>query len=164
MMGMTNVRPPHRRRLRNYLIDPRYQRGMILMVVRIAVIVSLIDIGIFYFFGSEHVRTLLENTTLAPDVREEVLAQHRWIFWLLARSAGVMIALGVALTIVASHRTAGAMYSFRRTFREIRSGNLRSRIRLRRHDAFQETAEEFNALMDELVARIPEKSDAARPE
>jgi len=54
------------------------------------------------------------------------------------------------LGILVSHKIAGPLEAFKRTFIEVRNGQTNSRINLRSGDEFKDVAREFNLLMDQL--------------
>jgi nitrogen fixation/metabolism regulation signal transduction histidine kinase len=49
-----------------------------------------------------------------------------------------------------THRAAGSVYHIKRVVEAIRSGNLSERVHLREKDEFQDLAQSFNQMMDEL--------------
>lgn len=80
----------------------------------------------------------------------------------LLRSASKVLALGllivvfqlVILTIFVSHKIAGPIYRFEKFCEAIQTGDLTTRIRLRKSDEMIQTAERFNVMTSELEIRI----------
>ena len=57
-------------------------------------------------------------------------------------------------SLVASHRIAGPVFVFERTLKQLSEGDLTQRVSLRSNDNFHESAEVFNATIEELSTRI----------
>ncbi len=63
----------------------------------------------------------------------------------------LLIILMIAVwALFVTHRAAGAVYHMARVIEAIRSGNTKERIHLREKDEFQDVANAFNQMMDEL--------------
>lgn len=57
-------------------------------------------------------------------------------------------------SIFLSHKIAGPLYRFHATLKEIREGNLRIRIKLRKFDEAQNLSEDFNSALTYLDAHV----------
>jgi methyl-accepting chemotaxis protein len=66
----------------------------------------------------------------------------------------IAIAVVYRFSLVASHRIAGPVYVFERSLRQLSTGDLTQQMRLRNTDNFHESAEVFNATIEELRSRI----------
>lgn len=64
------------------------------------------------------------------------------------------IAVVYRYALVASHRIAGPVYVFEKSLERLAQGDLTRHVRLRSKDNFHESAEVFNATIDELRNRI----------
>ncbi len=68
------------------------------------------------------------------------------------------------VSIFISHRIAGPLHKLRTLFREAAEGNTHRRAKFRKSDHFQELAEDYNRMMDELggtLTRASNQLDAA---
>ncbi len=76
------------------------------------------------------------------------------IFWsTIVLGIVLMLILGY-LGVLVSHRIAGPMFRFEKTFREVQDGNLKVRVYLRGKDEMKPLAQAFNSMLDTLVERI----------
>lgn len=64
---------------------------------------------------------------------------------------GIIVTL---VTLVVSHKIAGPMYRFETDIQRITSGDLKSRIHIRKGDQFQEMAAVLNTMVDSLNGEI----------
>ena len=63
----------------------------------------------------------------------------------------LLIVLVISIwSLFVTHRAAGSVYHMKRVIDEIRSGNTRQRIQLRKKDEFQDLAKSINGMLDEL--------------
>lgn len=139
------ARPRFRRR--RFLVDPGHQ-----------VRVGIAAVGITL------VLLLLLDASLLVGGREGPGAGARGGLDAVLVAAGSLVFLaGVfVVSILETHRTAGAARSLRTTMDRFREGDLRVRARLRRGDHLQEVAGAFNALAGTLHERS--RTETARLE
>lgn len=128
-------RPSFRRR--RFLLDPAHQVRVGMAAVGITlVLLVLLDASLFVGGGKGP-----DSGTTARGGLETVLVAAGSLVFL----AGVFV-----VSILETHRTAGAARSLRNTLDRFRDGDLRTRARLRRGDHLQEVAAAFNALAGAL--------------
>jgi signal peptidase II len=72
----------------------------------------------------------------------------------------IFIAMVMGIGIIVSHRIAGPMVAFQRTFDLIRKGDEKARLELRPNDEFRDIAAVFNDMVDQ----IQREKDALRKE
>lgn len=136
---------PTRFRRRRYLIDPNHQIRVGLAAVGITlVLLVLLDASLF--LGR------MGNTGPAED-------GERWVLdtGLVAAGSLVFLAGVFGVSILETHRTAGAARNLRDTLERFRNGDWGARARLRRGDNLKELAAAFNALAGGLHERRTEE-------
>jgi hypothetical protein len=165
MMGATsgadqnqeNVKP--KRRIRNFLLDKRFQLGWVLRVVlAVSIIVSIMGYFLYDTVSDATDQMLVEvqdpaMTAIAWDLfREQAQADKAKTMWaLIAWLVSIVVVLGV-LTIISTHKIAGPVYKMRRLFSEIDGRNLQLWAKLRKSDELQEAFIDF----DNMIRRIRE--------
>lgn len=150
----------NRRRLKNILLNPRFQLKYVLLSAAGGLVVSLVNAAVFYIYTRENYTILVDLAPMDEQVKLQLYAELRQIvIYLCASSLAFVTGISV-LALALSHRTAGPLYHFKRVFEEIKGGRLGSRIRLRPTDDFQEVAGAFNEMIDTLVAAPEEKRKA----
>jgi hypothetical protein len=147
--------PQAKRKIRNFLIDRRFQLGW---VFRVAIVTALILGATGYFlFG-----TLAESTDmmvtqtlavegLAPSAQQAFIEQGKRdkrsaIIELASGLAGILIVLSL-MTIVATHKIAGPAYKMKKLLSGIDGDHLQLWARLRKGD---ELVDMFEQLEDTL--------------
>jgi methyl-accepting chemotaxis protein len=130
----------HRRTWAGLLINPQFQMRYFLWItfVGTAIVVSY-SVVIYEFFLREQMLGMQEGATPFFNPMD-----------IMALIALCFILIMGVIVFVLSHRTAGALYHFKKVFNEINGGNHNQRIRLRKNDDFQDVAAAFNEMMDQL--------------
>lgn len=141
----------NRRKVRNLLLNPRFQLKYIALTGAAGLLLALVNAGVFYFFTRENYAILVDLAPMTDEVKVQLYSELRQIVTLLTLSSVGFVGLVCAVALVISHRTAGPLYHFQRVFDEIRAGNTRSRIALRPKDDFQEVATSFNQMIDHVL-------------
>lgn len=164
--------PPPKRRLRNYLLDTRFQLKYTSMVVLVTVIVA----GVLGYFAYDHSRGQTEamSITMAmePDLHPEVAADlegwaKREDRKVLLGIIGGILAMALALGftgIIVTHKLVGPAYKMRLQLNQVASGKLKLVGRLRKGDELQELFEAFSNMVESLrdaQAREVAELDAA---
>ncbi|RJO66075.1 MAG: HAMP domain-containing protein [Myxococcales bacterium] len=78
----------------------------------------------------------------------------RGILWSTLGLIVVLVAILIWLGIRVSHRIAGPMFRFEKSFNDITAGNTALRVYLREKDEMKPVAVAFNQMMDSLVSRL----------
>ena len=88
-------------------------------------------------------------------VANQFLTLHLW-FW---PSMLVVFGLMAFHSIIISNRIAGALYRFRRVFEAVSNGDLTVRAKIRKNDYLLKEADDINAMIAALGARLREADD-----
>jgi len=152
---------PPKRRLRNFLLDTRFQLKYTGMVVAATVVVA----GVLGYFAYDYSRGQTESLTVTmamqPDLHPEVAADLEG--WAEAQDQKVLFAIlgGIvilALTmgftgIIVTHKVVGPSYKMRRLLRNVADGHLKVEGRLRKGDELQELFHAFEQMVVKLRER-----------
>lgn len=140
-----------KRRMRNFLLDKRFQLKYTLAVVLFS---SLISAGLGYFLYKAHRESSRVASLDDPDLDgalAEVLREEdrKVVVYLVVFLGGLVLCLS-AVGIVATHKIAGPAYSMRRTLSTIADGKLPRVRALRKGDELQAVAEELRRMAASL--------------
>ena len=152
---------PPRRKLRNYLLDRRFQLKYTGMVVAVTVVIAAVLGGVAYSYSRGQTEALSIQIAMQPDLHPEVGADlERWAQAqdqrvLLAIILGIFIlAATLGLTgIVVTHRLVGPAYKLKMLFREVGEGKLRIAGGIRKNDELQDVFEAFSQMVEALRSR-----------
>jgi hypothetical protein len=152
--------PQAKRKIRNFLIDRRFQLGW---VARVALVTALILGAMGYFLF----RTLSESTEmmvaqtlavegLAPSAQQAFIEQgardkRSTILELASGLAGILVLLSL-MTIVATHKIAGPAYKMKKLLSGIDGDHLQLWAKLRKGDELVDMFEQ----LDEMLRRLRE--------
>src|SRR5262245_33547112 len=107
---------PPKRKLRNYLLDPRYQLKFVLLPVGTFLLGSLGAGWIFFQQSLALTDALRTYQAVSPDIHE-LMAWNMRTTCLVVAGISVVVAPGIGfLALVMSHRTAGPLLRFHRVF------------------------------------------------
>lgn len=134
-------------RRRRFLVDRRYQLRASLIAVGIAVVL-LVLLNVSLFLGD-------------PGSAEGPSASPAGAQLALVVVGSLVFLVGVFLiSVLETHRTSGAALKIGRAMEKIRTGRLKTRLRLRRGDNLQDLAVAFNAMTGALHERAWEEIEA----
>lgn len=152
---------PPKRRVRNFLLDARFQLKYTGMVVAVTVLVA----GALGYMAYDYSRGQTEALTVAaamqPDLHPEVAADlegwaraedRRVLTGIIVGIVVLALALGVT-GIVVTHKVVGPTYKMRRLLREVSAGHLKIEGRLRKGDELQELFHAFEDMVTNLRER-----------
>jgi len=154
-----------KRRLRNYLLQPRFQLKYTAMVVGVTVVVAGV-LGYFAYQYSRGQTQLFTINKIAAELEQGGEADQGFIESqtayareqdrqvLLGILGGILaLALALALTgIVVTHKLVGPAYRLKRQLREVARGRLRVEGGLRKGDELQDLFESFRDMVESLRA------------
>lgn len=144
----------HRRR---FLVDKRVQlRAAFLSGTVALILLVLLNVSL-------HVARQRDSEALltdAPELRELIASQNRMELGLIALASLVFIGGVVMITVLETHKTAGAAFNLERHMVEIAQGNYDVRLRLRKDDNLHELEAAFNAMAGALRARSTADAEA----
>lgn len=146
-----------RRKIRNYLINKKFQLRYVLFLVLSSLLALSIHTFVFFFFVKENYDILVELAPLTDDVYNELQEELVKIAIVIA-STGVGFAVLVSIIgIIFSHRAAGPLFNIQNVCKKIQGGESSARIRLRPNDEFRSIAIHLNAAFDCLQYEESEK-------
>ena len=151
-----------KRRIRNYLLVPRFQLKYTAMVVGVTLVVAgVLGIQAYrYSTGQTQLLTIHQMEAKGDAITEQFvkdLEQYsreadRKVAWSIA-SGVLLLAIALGITgIVVTHRLVGPAYRLKVLLREVRDGHLRLEGRLRKHDELQDIFEVFQEMIVSLRA------------
>lgn len=151
--------PPARRRMwglgqrRTFLIDGRSQlRTTALASVVVAVVLTVLLVTL-------HVSRERATDALVahvPSLGEVLAAQNRIEFMFQLAVSVVFLAMVIVMTLLETHKTAGAAFNLSRQMDKVRAGEYGTRVTLRRGDNLQKLGHTFNEMsiaLDESLWR-----------
>lgn len=161
-----SVRPaaggaPPKRKLRNYLLDKRFQLKYTGMVVGVTLVVASILGALAYRESQGQTEAMQVQLAMQPDLDPAAVAsleafgkeRDRQI---LAGIVGGIAALVIALAltgIVVTHKMVGPAYKMRLLLARVAAGHLRVDGGLRKGDELQDVFNAFNDMVNTLRTR-----------
>jgi len=161
-----STEPPGKRRLRNYLLDPRFQLKYTGMVLAVTILVGSVLGAVAYDYSTQQTEALtaelvMRQETIDERAVEKIMAdaeaEDRKV--LLSIVGGVLllcVVLGVT-GIFVTHRVVGPVYKMRKLLRAVAKGRLRFEGKLRKGDELQELFESFSTMVGSLRERQAEE-------
>ena len=147
-----------KRRVRNFLLDKRFQLKYTLAVVLVS---SVISAGLGYFLYQAHRESSkvasLDDPDLDGAMAAELAAEDRKVLIYLGIFLGGLVFCLGTIGIVATHKIAGPAYSMKRTLSVIADGKIPIVRELRKGDELKEVGIELKRMTDEL--RLREETD-----
>jgi nitrogen fixation/metabolism regulation signal transduction histidine kinase len=141
-------RPAGRRR--RFLVNKRYQfKVAILTVSMMLVLLVLLNFSLL----SNSMQETESAMAIAPEFEEYLHSQDR-VQFLLVLLASLVFMVGVFLvSLLETHKTAGAAVNVSNRLEEVRKGSLAARVKLRKDDNLQELEPAFNQMTEALANR-----------
>lgn len=118
-------------RRRHFLIDRRYQLKAGLLNA-LAVMLLLVFINLVWYAMSA--KTISGLAIEAPELAQQLASQHRMLYYTILLVACAALVGVVLVSILETHRTAGAAYNLEQRLREVEQGRLDIRVTLRKND------------------------------
>lgn len=147
--------PP--RKLRNFLLEPRFQLKYTSMVVGVTVVVATV-LGYFaYQYSTGQTQMLTMNkvvgetdSALIEYLLKQGESEDRLVLrWILLGIVGMALSLGIT-GIVVTHKLVGPAYKIRRLLGDVADGHLRLAGKLRKGDELQQVFEAFERMVLKL--------------
>ena len=135
---------------RSFLINKRYQLKASVLTGTV-VLILLVFINLILYSAS--VRSSAEILAQAPEFADIIRAQDQAQFYLILLASLVFLVGVFVVSILETHKTAGAAFNLGRRMGELRDGNYRSTLALRRGDHLLELEYAFNRLSRSLRER-----------
>ena len=134
-------------RRKRLLVNRRYQLKIALLAV--SLVLALVVLLNFSLFSSA-MRETEVALSIAPQFENYLKAQDRAQFMLILL-ASLIFVIGVFLvSLLETHKTAGAAVNIGNRMQEIRTGNYRARVQLRKDDHLAELERAFNGMAESL--------------
>jgi methyl-accepting chemotaxis protein len=153
---------PRKRKLKNYLLDRRFQLKYTSMVVGVTVVVAAV-LG-FQVYDYSKGQTQLMNIERVEhkggELDDQFVAQldayaraedRKVLLGVLGGIALLALALGIT-GIVVTHRLVGPAYRLKQLIRHVSDGHLQVQGKLRKHDELQDVFEAFQQMVSNLRA------------
>jgi len=135
---------------RKYLIDSKRQlRTAALTTSFTTILLAFVNLGFFLLRSSQ--TSIL--TAAAPQLEEILAKQDTTMSVTMLILSLILIVVVFFVTIVETHRTAGAVYAVGQRFDRVREGDYRVTLKLRRKDNLQRLEAPFNAMVGALRRR-----------
>jgi methyl-accepting chemotaxis protein len=151
--------PP--RKLRNFLLDPKFQLKYTLMVIAVTVAVAAVLGERAYEYSTGQTEMLKAQKVMQADPSDkqviDTIEQYgreedrKVMLAILTGIAALALALG-ATGIVITHRLVGPAYRLKQLIREVSSGHIHVAGGLRKHDELQDVFEAFQNMVKNLRA------------
>ncbi len=142
---------------RRYLVNKRRQLRTAAILLAVAVIFVVL-INIMLYLGRKQETAVL--IAAAPEL-EQVLGKYDRNEVILSLLGSVVILAGVYfVTIIETHRTAGAEFNLIRQLGRVADGTYRIQLKLRRGDNLRDVEEPFNRMTQSLAQRAEEDATA----
>jgi hypothetical protein len=139
-------------RRRQFVVDARYQ-------LRAGVLVGMITLVLLVLLSAALIVPNRRTAGPAETASRPLSAGQDPTSWALVLLGSTVLLGGViVLSVLESHRTAGAAYAIRRAVDAIRDGRSEIRIRLRQGDHLQELARAINQLAETIDAERSQRS------
>lgn len=150
-----------KRRLRNYLLDPRFQLKYTGMVVAVTVVIAT-GLGYMAYSYSRGMTEMLSMSQMmsgetADYVTAEAEKQDQKVMLSIAGGIG-LLALALGITgIVVTHRFVGPAYKLKLLMGDVAGGTLNVRGGLRKGDELQHVGDAFKNMLSALRERREEE-------
>ncbi len=142
---------------RRYLINKRRQLRTAAILLAVAVIFVVLINTMLYLGRKQETAVLI---AAAPEL-EQVLGKYDRNEVILSLLGSAVILAGVYfVTIIETHRTAGAEFNLIRQLGRVADGTYRVQLRLRRGDNLRDVEEPFNRMTGSLAQRAEEDATA----
>jgi methyl-accepting chemotaxis protein len=141
------------RKASNFLLKPVLQLKLALYALVLSLTFVLISVLFGKLYFEQTYITLVENTTQAEYIQAIITQQVHNFKSMFLLLLGIYTVLMVVLITVYTHRMIGPTFPIMRQIRALKDGLYSHRVKLRRHDCFQELADELNALAQTLEQR-----------
>ncbi len=102
-------------------------------------------------FGYQFLTFLQDIFKDHPVLLQRVYEEGPKLIYPLIIKSTIFFALLAMISALLSHRIAGPVYHFEKICREIKQGDKQARIKLRKGDALEDLAEEFNSMLDSIT-------------
>jgi nitrate/nitrite-specific signal transduction histidine kinase len=150
METLTNTNHKHKRYVKNYLINPRFQLKYVFWMISTGAALALTYSMLFYNYAKQSYDLIIE---LSKVPKETQLMMHQELGRVMLVQGLItfvfLFCIGM-IGILFSHRVAGPLYKLKTAFERVKMGEHQLRIYFRKYDEFQEVAQSFNKMLDQI--------------
>lgn len=139
-----------KRRWKNFLLLPRVQIKLALYMILLAVIFLGLGSWIVFSRLEQVFALILDLTELEDEVSQMLSSEIKKLGLVLAGLVTGYVGTNLFLSVFFTHRMIGPIHAFRRHVNQLTVGNYSAKTNLRKHDAFEELAEDLNRLSHAL--------------
>lgn len=144
---------------RSFLVNRRYQLKASILTASV-VLILLVFINLLLYSAST--RSSARILADSPELEAIILAQDRMELVLMVLASLVFLAGFFMVSVLETHKTAGAAYNLSRRLGEIERGHYTTALRLRRGDNLAELEPAFNRMARALRDRTWEDVETLR--
>ncbi|MDD9950952.1 MAG: hypothetical protein OXT67_05240 [Zetaproteobacteria bacterium] len=139
-----------KRRWKNFLLLPRIQIKLAVYMILLAAIFFVGGSWIVYSRLEQAFTLILDLTELEDEVTQMLAVEIQKLGIVLAALVAAYVGTNLCLSVFFTHRMIGPIQAFRRHVNQLTMGNYNAKTALRKHDAFEELAEDLNRLSHAL--------------
>ena len=147
---MMNIGQKHRRNIKNYFINPRFQLKYVFWMVSTGAALALSYSLLFYNFASDSYQLIVELSKVSKETQVAMHNQLARVILIQGIITFIFLCCIAAIGVLFSHRAAGPLYKLKTAFERVKKGEGQLRIYFRKYDEFQEVALEFNKMLDQI--------------
>ena len=137
---------------RQYYINKDFQTRFIIKFVLILVAGGLLTVGLTFLNTQDTLTAVYANSKLTiQNTALAIMPSVGFTTIITTLALGLVV---IVVTLLVSHKIAGPMFRFEKDITRIAQGDLKSRIRIRKGDQFQELAESLNYMIQSLSNRM----------
>ncbi len=142
---------PHTSQRKRLFVQPAFQGKFIFWIIIVVLIASAVSALLLYFL----LTTFFESKSQSAHIILSESWKHLGVAIIIGNLVALLIGSVIAAFIVLyrSHKIAGPLYRFCRTFEQIGEGRLDDLMQLRKHDELSEVAESIQQMIDKLKQR-----------
>jgi methyl-accepting chemotaxis protein len=160
MQTLTNAGHKHRRYIKNYLINPTFQFKYVFWMVLIGAVLALTYSMLFYNFARESYDLIIELSNVSKETQFTMHQQLGKVIFVQGLITFIFLFCIGLVGILFSHRVAGPLYKLKAAFERVKMGEHQLRIYFRKYDEFQDVAQEFNKMLDQMQGSDPKKPNS----
>lgn len=165
----TEGRGAHKRKLTNYLLDPKLQLRYVIVITLLSAVIT----GVLGFMIFDQQRTstqrieadlqeLVDDQSDVANITSDYEQQDRMLLVTMLVAGGALIVILSAFVVIMTHRVAGPLFKTSYYFDRMADGKLGVVTPLRRGDMLQDFFTNFKEMHDAVRARALADTDEMR--
>ena len=145
--------PGNHRSTRSVLSLKGFRGRLVALIVIAGFVCITFNAALFYAYVVDSYDLILRHSTLPEEIIDNRYAELFGIALALGVISVVIVLIVAVWALYLMHRVSGPVYHLHKVIEAIRSGRADERLHLRAKDEFQDVAQSFNRLMDEMQAK-----------